>query len=444
MSGIQSTGPNSQSNPVNLRAPALRLPGAEDLRVRQSAPRAPGDSFQAPTGLAATAGGISAIERSVHSAQTTVDNLDRVGALLDELQGLVGDAGRRNSDSSLAEIQSRIDSIIGTISDASAQAVAARQPLNAALPLGYSIFRNESITTGASGYAKFAPGQEAFGLDVVVTTSAQQAGFLLSFGGTNLNLGGAGAFDGVNSEFRFEVSGARGVRELSFASGTQISDIATAINSFSDVTGVRASLRSDGASLFLRSDEYGADAFTSVRVNDAGSINAAKAWAGIYQLKSDNTNEPAPGNAGRVLFSAASNDVVDHGQDVQATIGGVQATTKGLNVRAASGNWRVSIDLAASFAAGIRQSTPVAWFFPNPAPDAEGAAPDGALSPAQEFIPGATGLISGLREGANDRLAQLKEQLRAALGTPQKPDEKQAHLETLAALRRSLLGEPPR
>jgi hypothetical protein len=190
----------------------------------------------------------------------------------------------------------------------------------------------------------------------------------------------------------------------------------------------------------LRSDEYGSDAFTSVRVNDDGQINTASAWAGIYQLKSDNTNQLAPGNAGRVLFSAASNDVVDHGQDVQATINGVQAVTKGLNIRASTDSWRVNIDLAANFAAGIRQSTPVAWFFPNPAPDAAGAAPDGALSPAQEFIPGATGLISGLRDNANDRLAQLKEQLRAALGTPQKPDEKQSHLETLAALRKALLG----
>lgn len=444
MPGISSTSPLSPLSP--RQGPlALRVP---QPALAPAASRPTGDSFEAPPGLAGAAGGISAIERAVHGAQAQVDELDRVGVLLNELRGLVGTAQRSDDGAGLAEIQSRIDSIVGTISDASAQAVAGRQPTYESPSLGYSLFRNESITTSASGYAKFAPGQEAFGLDVVVTTSAQQGGFLLSFGGTQLNLGGAGAFDGANSAFRIEVAGARGARELSFASGTQISTLVDSVNLFSSLTGVTATLRPDGTSIFLRSDEYGSDAFTSVRINDSGSINSAKAWAGIYQLRSDNTNALAPGNAGRVLFSAASNDVVDHGQDVQATIGGVQATTKGLNIRAASGNWRVNIDLAAGFAAGVRSSTPIVWFFPNSSPaspagstEQSPADSDAAQRPAAELVPGLTTLTAEYRAEADERLAALKAQLRAALGAPQKVDEKQTHLETLAALRKSLLGQ---
>jgi hypothetical protein len=121
MTSVSNSGPLSPLGPRQGLSP-VRLPqyvGLAGADSAQTAQRAAADSVQLRPGLSAASGNISGLERSVHAAQSTVDELDRVGSLLDELRALVGDAGRRESDNSLAEIQSRIDSIIETISDLS-------------------------------------------------------------------------------------------------------------------------------------------------------------------------------------------------------------------------------------------------------------------------------------------------------------------------------------
>ena len=182
----------------------------------------------------------------------------------------------------------------------------------------------------------------------MVTGSAQVAGFFLSFGGATLNLGGAATDDGKNSTFVIEVAGVQGSREFSFASGTAITDIVNAINSFTDVTGVRAIVSGTGIS--ISSPGFGSSQFTTVRVLDSGEINLAVAQAGIYDYESANTN--ASLTTGETLFAVASNRKTDLGADMSATINGIRATTDGTVARINTDFLDVEIDLETGTASG--------------------------------------------------------------------------------------------
>lgn len=120
MSGIPTGRSNINTSPSAPREPVLRLPrqglregagaGATGAGAREL------DSVQLRPALAGA--GVSALEASIHRTQTTIDRLDEVGALLDELSGLVrpaADAG----DGKRSDDQARVDVIIATITDAS-------------------------------------------------------------------------------------------------------------------------------------------------------------------------------------------------------------------------------------------------------------------------------------------------------------------------------------
>src|SRR6185503_5479492 len=87
-------------------------------------------------------------------------------------------------------------------------------------------------------------------LVVQVSTSAQTGKITYS--------GGA-----LNGNVTIEVAGNTGTEQLSFASSTTVSSIATAINAIKTATGVSATL--SGAALVLNSTEFGADQFVSLK-----------------------------------------------------------------------------------------------------------------------------------------------------------------------------------
>ncbi|MEN0019414.1 MAG: flagellin, partial [Planctomycetota bacterium] len=167
--------------------------------------------------------------------------------------------------------------------------------------------------------AKFSG--DSLDVDVVVTQSAQQGQLFLSLGGSTLDFGGADS-----GAITFEVTGSEGSRELSFESGTSLTDIVNAINSFEDVTGVTASAASGATGITLSSTNFGSDEFVSVDVNNEAGITAASAQTGLYGFDagSVDTTRIAAFNS-----TAADNGVRDAGQDVNATVNGIQATARG-------------------------------------------------------------------------------------------------------------------
>ncbi len=288
---------------------------------------------------------ISNAERADQVVNIAEGGLDEISGLLTELQGLVtstaNTAGLSVEEKQANQLQ--IDSILQTIDRvASATSFQGAKLLN-----GNFDYTTTGVNGNVSAFkvngAKLGF-NESRNVDVIVTTSAQVGGFFLSFGAGSLNLGGAGASDGATSSFVIEVTGAKGSRELSFSSGATLSDIATAINSFTDVTGVEAAV-SGTTGIRLASDAFGSDQFVGVKVVDDGGIGAASN-TGLYNFESQDTNAAAASRLS--TFGAANNQIKDAGQDVKATINGIVATTQGTKARISTDFLDVELDLSST------------------------------------------------------------------------------------------------
>ncbi|MCA9292855.1 MAG: flagellin [Phycisphaerales bacterium] len=276
---------------------------------------------------------ISNAERADQVVNIAEGGLNEVSDLLTQLQGLVtataNDAGLSQEEKEANQLQ--IDSILQTIDRvAGATSFQGTKLLN-----GTFDYDVETVDAAVNSYrvngAKLGFG-ETLDVEVAVTGSAAVGGFLLEFGGANLDLTSAGA------TFVIEVAGSLGSRELSFASGTGVSTIISTINSFSDVTGVEATI-SGTDDLRLTSVERGADEFVSVKVIDDGGA----AGNGVTKLD-DGDEATASGSA--TAWNALTNGLTDSGKDVEVFINGQQATTKGTVARVNTDFLDVQIDLA--------------------------------------------------------------------------------------------------
>ncbi len=288
---------------------------------------------------AAISAAIGNAERADLVANIAEGGLQEVSGLLTEMQGLItataNNAGLSDAEKKANQLQ--IDSILQTIDRiADATNFQGSKLLN-----GNFDFTTTNVSAGIADFrvngAKLGFG-DTLSVEAVVTTSAQQAGLYLSTGAT-LNLG-------AGSSFTIEVGGSLGSRQLSFASGSAIADIVTAINTFSDVTGVEAATSGNG--VVVKSSEFGEDEFVSVEVVASGSITGT--GLGIFSLSATDFN--AANAASIVTFASteAKNGVRDAGQDIVATINGIQATSSG---RTASINTDfLNVEVTFSSAAG--------------------------------------------------------------------------------------------
>ncbi len=271
--------------------------------------------------IKATNAAIGNSERADQVVNIAESGLQEVSSLLTELQGLVtataSSAGLSAEEKQANQLQ--VDSILQTIDRiASATNFQGIKLLN-----GNFDFKVSGVASGVSDYrvnaAKY--GSTALNVDVLVTGSAQQGGLFLSYGGANLDLGGA------TSSFVLEIGGALGSRQLTFASGTSLANIVSQINTFKDVTGIEASTSGTGIKLY--STDFGSSKFVSVKVVDDGGISST--GLGVYNLEAQNFGAA---NTTRVSsFAAATNTITDNGQDVKATINGITATSDGKTAR---------------------------------------------------------------------------------------------------------------
>jgi flagellin len=263
---------------------------------------------------------ISNANRADQVVNIAAGGLTEVSGLLTQLQGLVTSSASTSgiSESEKQANQLQIDSILQTIdrisSSTSFQGI---KLLN-----GNFDFKTSSVNAGVSDYkinaAKFSGTQN---VNVLVTGSAQQGGMFMSFGAASIDTA-------TGSQFTVEVGGSVGNRQLTFSSSTSLTNIAAAINSFTSITGAKATV--SGTGIRLDATEYGSSNFTSLRVVNAGGIaNAGN--EGVYDLQGANT---AAANTTRVsTFAGASNTKTNKGKDLAATINGVAATTNGKTAR---------------------------------------------------------------------------------------------------------------
>ncbi|MEM1445291.1 MAG: flagellin [Planctomycetota bacterium] len=271
-------------------------------------------------------------ERADQVANIAEGGLQEVNSLLLEVQSLVGqsanDAGLSDDEKEANQLQ--IDSILQTI-DRIAQTTSFQGTKLLNGTYDFQVTGQAATVEDVRINAAKIDFGDTRDVDVLVTQSAQQAGFFLSIGATALDLTDA------DSLFTIDVAGQDGSRQFSFGSGTTLADAAAAINTFSDVTGVSAA--NSGNGIRLDSIEFGSDAFVSVQVTDDGGESGQ-----INVLSANNTNVlGAAGSA--TAFSAATTAVRDEGQDVGAVINGVAATSNGKSARIATDFLDIEVDL---------------------------------------------------------------------------------------------------
>lgn len=256
---------------------------------------------------------------SAGAAASSPSSLAEIEALV---KGIRADlTGLSAGASALAGSRSRLDGILGSIAaiaDApSADAVRRlADPATDALTFSLTNLAPQIASAQVRSYKlSVAEGRE---VNATVTQSAQTAALRLSFATPSIELGG------TNGIFVFDVQGSRGDVELSFSSGTSVANIAATVNFFTERTGVRATL--SGGGIRLDSSGYGSDEFVRVRVVNASSVNGS----GIVQYQRENANVADPKTA--TAFTAATNGVVDRGQDIAGTIDGIAGVGRGLTL----------------------------------------------------------------------------------------------------------------
>lgn len=269
--------------------------------------------------LATEMKGINAAITNADRADQVVNiaegGLQEVSGLLSELQGLItttaSSAGLSSEEKKANQLQ--IDSILQTIDRiSSSTSFQGTKLLN-----GSFDFKTSSVAAGVTDFrvnaAKFTG--DSMKVDVLVTASAQQAGLYTDFGGTSLDMTSG-------SSFVVEVGGSLGSRQLSFSSGTALSDIAAAINTFSDVTGVEATVSGNG--IRMVSSAFGSSEYVSVKV-----VSGEVSGSGIAKFVDG--DDVADSNY--TTFANAKNGIRDSGQDLGATVNGVAATSEGRTAR---------------------------------------------------------------------------------------------------------------
>jgi len=291
---------------------------------------------------------INNAERADQVANIAEGGLQEVSGLLTELQGLVtqtaNTAGLSQAEKEANQLQ--IDSILQTIDRvASATSFQGIKLLNGNFDYTVDAVGAEVANFRVNGAKLTYEGTRD--VQVQVTQSAQTGALLLSFGGTQLDLAGAGTDDPAE-RFVIEIGGVDGSRELSFSSGTTLQQITDTINTFTDVTGVSAVL-SGTDSIRLSSTGYGSNEFVSVKVADDGGA----VGGGVYTYGSG-TNYTAD-TASAVTYAAASNRITDQGQDLGATINGINATTVGKVARISTDFLDVEIELSTTASEALDQ-----------------------------------------------------------------------------------------
>ncbi|UCD75828.1 MAG: flagellin [Phycisphaerales bacterium] len=269
---------------------------------------------------AAISAAIGNAQRAEQVVNVAEGGLQEINSLLLELQSLVGssanDAGVSVEEKDANQLQ--IDSILQTIDRvAGATSFQGIKLLN-----GNFDYTTSGVSTNLNDVtinsAKLSDEAGAYmDITVDVLTSAQTGQIYLSTGATLEN--------GGNGSITFELTGADGVQQFTFASGTAQASIISAINTFSEALGVSAIQNTaDTARVEIHSTEFGSANFVRLKTLE-GTTDFLIA-----------TTETA-------VTSTA--DLKDLGVDAVVLINGNQATASGLKARIATSGFDVSVTL---------------------------------------------------------------------------------------------------
>lgn len=273
---------------------------------------------------AAISSAINNAQRAEQVVNVAEGGLQEINNLLLELQSLVGEsaneAGLSVEEKEANQLQ--IDSILQTIDRiANTSTFNGQKLLNG--NFDYTVENvADAITDVEVNAAKLSDSGDAMDIVVNVLSAAEQGGLFLSAAGIT------DGSDTASGSVTIEITGNKGSQQFTFASGTAAADIVTAINSFSEATGVTAS--GDGATgLILESEDFGSAQFVRAKVLDSGAGDL------VYELD----------GAGTGGTGAGSQDQKGDGVDATMLINGQTATTNGLTARVAADGFDVTVKI---------------------------------------------------------------------------------------------------
>jgi flagellin len=197
---------------------------------------------------------------------TAEGGLNEVSNLLTTLQGLVSQSANTGglSTAEVGANQLQVDSILSTINRISqSTSFDGTKLLDGSLDYTTSSVGTSAVT-GLQVNSALVPDGQKVNVVVEVTNSAQTA--KLSYTGGTI----------TGATVTLQVSGNLGTTQLSFASGTTISSIATAINATTTTTGASASI--NGTTLNLNSTQYGSAEYVGLQaISGSFSLSSTKA-----------------------------------------------------------------------------------------------------------------------------------------------------------------------
>jgi flagellin len=264
-----------------------------------------------PAGLIASEGlrsEITGINQAIDNSQragnvlnTAEGALNEVSSLLLEVQGLTNQAANTGalSPDEVDANQLQVDAILNSV-----DRISNTTQFNGVKLLNGGL---DYTTTGLNGNAAITHAQ--LNQVVNVTQSAKT-------GEVRYNAAAVSAANNVT----LEISGNNGTEQLSFAGGTSVGSIATAINNISATTGVTAT--ASATALRFDSTDFGSKQYVAVKV--------------ISDL------------TGGFTFNLTGGQTKAFGQDAKVTINGSQAEVNGLNASVRTSDLDVSLDLGNS------------------------------------------------------------------------------------------------
>jgi flagellin len=256
-------------------------------------------------------------ERARQVIATAEGSLNEVSSLLIELEDLVSTAANTDgiSQDEVSAKQLQVDSILSTINRISnSTEFEGKKLLNGTLD--YTLSNSGSDLDAVEVFStKLVEGQKR--TVVVEVTNSAEVGQVY-FAGSGLAAG---------NNITLQVTGNRGMDVLSFAGSSSITDMATAINQSTELTGVSATVSSSNR-LYISSITYGSDAFVSIKQIAGTSITIAGGTSGV-----------------------------DYGTDASVLINGQAATTAGLVASLNTDSLSMQITMSSTFGTTLGSHT---------------------------------------------------------------------------------------
>jgi flagellin len=302
--------------------------------------------------LRGTDQGIKNADRASSVIATTEGALSEVSDLLNSIRALIVEAANTGANSSeeRSANQLQIDSAIDSITRiANTASFGGLKLLNGSLDYTLSGVTASEIAKAQVFGASFI-GTARPQIDVDVLASAQ-TGALYIRG----DYPAAPAANGtLLSTATLQIRGVRGVTELTFASGTSLTQLVASVNNTTAATGVSARLINPAvpaSGMVFESAEYGSDSLVSV-----SRTNAVNGVASEWQSFQIANNQPVPSFgppfpwAALVAAGTLTGSSEDRGRDVTALVNGTLATGKGLEVSISTPSLNAKLLLNEGFA----------------------------------------------------------------------------------------------